>query len=340
MNPVDADLPVSAAQLRPVAVRWLWEDRIPRRAITLLVGNPGVGKSLLTLHLAARLSRGDLGRGTGRTLLLSAEDPWRETVMPRLVAAGANQEMVMFPPLESDGAEPVLVLPDDLDRVEKYVVRGKIDLLVIDPLSSYLRGSIDTWRESSVRSALAPLSRLARKHDLAIVVVAHLNKGVNSDPLRRVGGSIGFTAEARSVLLLANDPDSPAQRGRRILAHAKSNFGPLTESRLIQLHTSDHGNAFVEEIGNTDLTAADLLVVEEPEPRNKRLEAIEFLTKELANGQRLAREVLASARQLGISETTLHRARKDLGVRSTKIDLTQWAWQLPSTPSEDEEAAA
>lgn len=328
-----------AAQLRPAAVRWLWQDRIPRRAITLLVGNPGVGKSLLTLYLAARLSRGDLGRARGRTLLLSAEDPWRETVMPRLAAAGADQALVMFPPPEADGAERMLVLPDDLNRIENYAVKGQVDLVVIDPLSSYLRGSIDTWRESDVRGALAPISRLARAHNLAIVVVAHLNKGDNSDPLRRVGGSIGFTAEARSMLLLANDPEAPDDPERRILAHAKSNFGQLTESRLLHLRTPSHGKqAYVEDIGTSDLTAADLLVAEEREPRYKRREAAEFLKNELADGRRLVRELLTSAKQLGISETTLHRAKQDLGAISVKVDLTQWAWQLPATRQRDAEA--
>ena len=49
-----------ASSIKPRPVRWLWPDRIPSGALTLLAGREGIGKSLVGVHLAAQLTRGTL----------------------------------------------------------------------------------------------------------------------------------------------------------------------------------------------------------------------------------------------------------------------------------------
>jgi len=336
-TPLDAGFAL-ASNVSPASVEWVWEGRIPRQAITLLVGNPGVGKSMLSLYLTARLSHGELTGSPGRALLLSAEDPVAEVVVPRLKAAHADLASVAVPPSTPDGGEATFMLPDDLDRIEACVRNACVDLVVIDPLSSYLRSSIDTWRESAVRAVLAPLSRLARRNNVALVVIAHLNKREGGDPLHRIGGSVAYPAEARSVLLLAPDPDAPDDPSRRILAQAKSNFGRLAESRKLVLRTTEHGLTHIEDTGPSDLTASDLLIVEEREPRYKLREAMDYLRAELANGERPVGEIRTGAKDLGISETTLYRAKEHLNLESVKVGFTHWVWRLP--PAEDEHEAS
>src|SRR5438874_161972 len=82
---------LSAVKARPV--EWLWPGWIPLGKITVLDGDPGVGKSTLLLDLAARLSRdGVMPDGAAgpvaSSLILSAEDGEEDTIKPRLAAAG------------------------------------------------------------------------------------------------------------------------------------------------------------------------------------------------------------------------------------------------------------
>jgi RecA-family ATPase len=106
--------PVRASQLQVRPVEWLWPGRVPQGGLTVLAGEPGLGKSLLSIWLASRLSRGDLGSKAAASLFLTAEDSREHTVLPRLVAAGAKCERIVFPPPEKDGLERAISLADDI----------------------------------------------------------------------------------------------------------------------------------------------------------------------------------------------------------------------------------
>ena len=231
--------PVRASELEVRPVEWLWRGRVPRGGLTVLAGEPGLGKSLLSVWLASRLSRGELGGASAASLFLTAEDSREHTVLPRLVAVGAALERVVFPPPASDGLERAVRLPDDVGFLRQLITSADAKLVVFDPLVAYLPARVNTWQDQSLRGALAPLAALAEEQGTAMLLIAHLNKGRDADPLRRLGGSIGLAAAARSLLLLARDPDDPdAETGaRRVLAHAKSNLGQLETSCAYRIET-------------------------------------------------------------------------------------------------------
>jgi hypothetical protein len=338
--------PIRASDLRVRAVQWLWQGRVPLGALTVLAGEPGLGKSLLSILLAARLSRSELGDG-GAALFLTAEDSREHTVLPRLLAAGADLQRVFFPPMARDGFERLIRLPDDIGCLSELVRQTGAKLLVVDPLVAHLPTQVNTWQDQSVRGALAPLAALAEEHQAAVLLIGHLNKGQGTDPLRRLGGSIGLPAAARSVLLLARDPDDPQGNGgnRRVLAHVKSNLGQLARSVAFAVEeTSVSGEMVVAsarlvETGESSYGPAELLVVEEAEPRSKLAEAEQLLRSELEQGRRAVIHLRSAAEQLGISATTLDRAKKKLGITSVKLDLNQWAWQLPGSDVTESESA-
>ena len=199
-----------AAQAVPVAsytrekVDWLVPGRVPRRAVTLLVGDPGLGKSLLTCAWA-----GDLSRRGESVLFATAEDSIAATVRPRLEAVEADLERVHIVRLMREGVEEGLALPDDVGELDRLVRETEAQLVVIDPLMAHLPGTVNSWRDQSVRRALAPLHRLAEEHGCAVIVVAHLNKAAGTEALYRVGGSIGLGGAARSALLFARNPNDP-----------------------------------------------------------------------------------------------------------------------------------
>lgn len=236
--------PLRASQLEVRPVEWLWPGRVPQGGITVLAGEPGLGKSLLSVWLASRLSRGELAGAPATSLFLTAEDSREHTVLPRLVAAGAELEQVVFPPPPSDGLERAVRLPDDVGYLGELIATSAAKLVVFDPLVAYLPAKVNTWQDQSLRGALAPLATLAQEQGTAMLLIAHLNKGRDADPLRRLGGSIGLAAAARSLLLLARDPDDPEGEigATRVLAHAKSNLGQLETSCAYRIETKPVNN--------------------------------------------------------------------------------------------------
>ena len=194
-----------ADQIEAEQVEWLWQDRIPFGAITILGGNPGLGKSLLTVWLAAKLSRGELGGdGPATVLLSSAEDPRAQVVVPRLKAAGAEMERVHFVEINRDGFQTPPLLPDDVAEVGRQIEIERARLLVIDPLMAHLAAGINSWKDQEIRTALLPLKAIAEEMRAAVVVVATPQQGQQHRPaatarrLDRPTGSCPQRAAARS----------------------------------------------------------------------------------------------------------------------------------------------
>lgn len=323
---------VRASEIQPEAVEWLWQDRIPVGAVTVLSGDPGLGKSLLTCDLSARLSRGKLTGQPAHSLLITAEDALAMTVRPRLEAAGADLELVHLVRATGDAR---FWLPDGIDILEGLVTFTDSKLVVIDPLTAHLASGVNSWQDQSIRTALAPLHTLAEEQGVAIVVVSHLNKGDSLDPQRRIGGSIGIPAAARSVLLLARDPEDPegGHGNRRILAHVKSNLGQLARSQLYEVGPAQTATSTIPRLlllGDSNHEGADLLVQQHRETRSALADAVEFLRAELSSGPRAVAEIQAAAGEVGIALQTLKRARQELSLVSIKSGYRAgWTWELP-----------
>jgi hypothetical protein len=334
--------PLAASALEVKSVEWLWPGRIPLGLVTYLAGNPGLGKSLLSLRLVGQLTRGQLAGSPANALILSAEDAREQVVLPRLAAAGADLDRVFFPPLDEDGLERDHRLPDDIPWLRSYVEQVHARLVVIDPLVAHLAERTNSWQDQSVRTALAPLHRLAVETNSSILLIGHLNKGEGSDPLRRMGGSIGIPAAARSVLLLARDPDDPAGENgdRRVLAHVKSNVGPHSASVAYQVEpvtlASGVETARLVDQGRSLLTGTQLLADQTPGLKKQEL-AVSLLQTAVANGPSPVTELQRQAEDAGISASTLARAKHELGLESIKLGLTEgWAWTTPKQPSDGE----
>ena len=335
------------SDIRPERVEWLWPARIPLGSVTILAGLPGLGKSQLSLLLAARLSRGDLPCDAATALVATAEDARAEVVRPRLEAAGADMSRVLHVEMATEAGEDNLRLPSDVDELEACIAEEGARLVVLDPLVAFLDGGIDSWKDASTRQALAPLARIAEQHECAVVGVYHINKIASSDPFLRVGGSVGFQGAARSVLLFARDPDDPEGEGgsRRVLAVVKSNYAKPAPSVLFEvapilIPASDGGpdieTSRLNEIGESAHDGRGLLAAHgDPEERSAVEEAEAFLLEELAEGPRPQPDIFKLARGHGIAERTLRRAKSRLGVESAKSAFSGgWEWSLPAS-SED-----
>jgi hypothetical protein len=171
-------------------------------------------------------------------------------------------------------------------------------------------------------------------------------------PLQRLSGSGAFGNAARSVLLLDRDPDDPdgEQGRRRVLAHVKSNDGPLMPSLLFEIEpillpaTADEPEVTtsrLELLGESPHTGRALLASTSEEEQSALDDAVEFLLAELGDRERhLAGGLFKAARNIGINERTLQRARKKIGVKIEKAGFGRgWEWWLPEGDKPSEKTA-
>jgi hypothetical protein len=326
--------------------RWAWAGRIPLGAPTLLVGREKLGKSTLTCALAAGVSRGtlpgDLHREPASVLLLSYEDHAASTVKPRLLAAGADPQLVYRVSASREGADDLVSLPDDVDAIGAIVAEHGCRLVIVDPFSAALSGEINSHRDQDMRRAIAALSQLAERADAALLLVAHFNKAAGGDALTRVLGSRGLTAAARSVLVFGRTPDGEDGSPDRVLAHAACNVAPEApslacriEPRLIDGDAGSIETSRLQFTGDCDTHADDLLATRGEDERSDRDIAAEWLADELADGTwHPACEIKEAARAAGITEKTLRRARERLGVEVRREGFPSVSeWRLPVTPT-------
>jgi hypothetical protein len=331
-----ADVPVEE-------VHWLWPGRIPFGKLTILDGDPGLGKSSVTLDIAARLTRGqpmpaapaESALDPANVVLLTAEDGLGDTIRPRLEAAGACLDKVVA--LQGFGkAEELLFpisLPMDVATIARVVATHQAKLILIDPLMAYLDDNVQAHNDQSVRRALLPLTQLAEKSGAAVLVVRHLNKQPSKNVTYRGGGSIGIIGVARSGLIVCKDPDAPK---RRLLGVSKCNLcqppGALRYEVIAEGKTSR-----VVWHGESDADIEKLFARQDKPERKSSKKAAEFLKARLAQGPVSVTELNAEAAEQKISQASLRRAKDRLGIASQFIPAKDghggtWAWFLPAPP--------
>src|SRR2546426_8997109 len=207
-GPVVADeaLTVQLSTIEPESIEWLWPGRIPQRKLTLFCGDAGVGKSFLTLDIAARTTRGIAWPGStevpeiGDVVLLSAEDGLADTIRPRIDAMGGDPSRIWA--LRTDQS---FSLDKDIPRLRNEVREHHALLVIIDPLTAYL-GDVDSWKDAEVRSVLGPLAALADSEHVAIIGVMHPSKTQLQNAVHGAGRSVAFVAAPRMAYLVAEDP--------------------------------------------------------------------------------------------------------------------------------------
>lgn len=217
--------PASSIRIRPV--KWLWLDRLALGSLALLAGREGIGKSTVAYTIAADITRGQLPgvyRGQRRPVIVAAtEDSWEHTIAPRLIAAGADLNLVYRVDVTtSEGVNTGPSLPRDLPGLEQEIQRVHAGLVLLDPLMSRLDSTLDTHKDADVRLALEPLVALADRCRVTVLGIIHVSKSSSSDPLTTVMGSRAFAAVARAVLFVMADPDDDTIR---MLGQPKNNLG-------------------------------------------------------------------------------------------------------------------
>jgi putative DNA primase/helicase len=313
---------VTMNTVKPQPVSWLWTYRLARGKVTLIIGDPGKGKSFLTLDMAARLSTGrDWPDGQPNVeppsdaVFLAAEDGLADTMLPRLDAMGADTSRIHILLGVRDRVgenERGFNFQTDLQELRAVIVEKKATLVVVDPVSNYL-GNTDAYRDTEVRQVLMPLVGLAASTGVAVVLVMHLTKDTKASALYRANGSVAFGGIARIVMAVGPDPDEPNPHligSLRVLATVKTNFRPAVpwSYRL----TDDNK---VEWVGaRDDINPESLFGGSASRSGDDNAgDAEAFIIETLADGRNMAvKDLEARASEEGIKKNRLYRARQKL----------------------------
>lgn len=342
----------SAAEISPEAVRWLWPGWLALGKLHVIAGAPGAGKTTIALSLAATVTGGgqwpDGSRcpAPGRVVIWSGEDDPADTLVPRLIATGADLSRVCFVDkvLQDCKARP-FDPATDIEPLREAIDRaGGADLLIVDPIVSAVAG--DSHKNTEVRRALQPLADIASGLGAALLGVTHFSKATaGRNPVERLSGSIAFGAVARLVMVAAKKEASEDPSNEvRIFCRAKSNLGPDAGGfryRLISASLDIQADVLATSVrwgDPIDGSAREILAeVEAVENRNGggKGEAATFLAGFLSDGARPVLEIREAANANSIAWRTVERAKKDLGVKAVKSNFGGhggWEWQLPQTP--------
>ncbi|MEU3982519.1 AAA family ATPase [Streptomyces sp. NPDC026672] len=356
--------PASTVRIRPV--RWLWDTtpegapptshgRIPLYSLAIAAGPPGLGKSQFAVWMAARITTGTLpgelyGRPRG-VIYAATEDSWEFTIAPRLVAAGANLELVFRVDVRDDGQlHARLTLPVDTSLIGKVAEQYSIGLLIADPLLSLIDKGINDYRAAEVRAALEPLVSAADRHCFTILGLAHFTKFGAADPLSRVSGSGAFGQLIRSLIAFAEQEDENGDPAF-VMSLVKNNLGRKSlpsHQFAIQPVTveTEEGPSYVSRfvLGPETTTSVTEVMREENQPDTAKYETnetVEWLRGYLTDlgGCEEAREVKKAGHKEGYSASAIDRAKRKLGLVAKHYGFgkeRRALWYLPEAVPADE----
>lgn len=338
---------IECASLKPEPIRWLWPGWLARGKLHVLAGAPGTGKTTLAMDFAACVSAARaLPSGwrpqRGNVLIWSGEDDPSDTLVPRLIGAGADLTRIRFVGDVRQGGEHYPFDPArDVDKLAAAIAdMGSLALLVIDPLVSAVSG--DSHKNAEVRRGLAPLVDLANRMDAALLGITHYSKGTQGrEPLERVSGSLAFGALARIVMGTVRQQTEDGSPPAMLMARAKSNIGPDGGGfayAFEQVELAGHPGLTASRIawgGPVEGAARDLLAEPEPSAEREapaREEAESFLLELLRAAPLRTDAIKAEAKEAGFSWATVRRAKDTLGVKATRKGYGEeggWFWNLP-----------
>ena len=286
-------------------VEWLWKPYFPIGKISFIAGDPGSGKSFQTILLASIVSNGDklplseISAPKGVVIIQNGEDGAGDTIKKRLNSFHANYNNIYMIDLKKEHEASRDIMLSDILELDELFEEIKPKLVIFDPITAFL-GDIDMNSATKTRLLLKPIGKLAEKHNCAIIFVIHRNKGMTgSNQIYRLLGSIDFGGVARSIVTIAKG------NNEMLFIHTKSNLAERGKTLAFKLVDDK-----IQWLGERDYEEEQPIISETKQPREIAKEFIlGYLTQHKLSEYK---NMVANAEMLGISESTLERARDDL----------------------------
>ncbi len=316
-------------------VEWLYPPYVPRGKVTICTAYPGAGKTYLMCYMAACVSTGrqffnqiPYRDNPGRVIYLTAEDGIGDTIKKRLRICGADMMNI------ATVLDNKTQLMFDSPEIEDFMKNYRPDLMIFDPFQAYIGAEIDMNAPNRTREKLGYISELAEKYKVAVVLICHFNKNGKGDAITRVLGSTDIMGICRSYIALG---PVPGEDDMKFMSHEKSSLDKRGKTILFEINPDKGGIVY---LGENNLTMDDYTAI-----RNKKrvsnapaVEAAkQLIMNNMPEGRRLAKELKNLAAANKISDSSLQRAREELGIitRKTKEFPPKSIWILPGHDNDE-----
>jgi hypothetical protein len=345
---------VLAGDVEMALTRWLWYDHIPVGDVTVFAGMPAKGKSTAAIDVIARLTTGKDFPGSVKQVdacevaILASEDNPKTTTVPRLYAAGAEVSKVHLIQGTSDGKQEwEIALDQDLDRLKEFLhEHPQVKLIVMDPVTSYI-GDVDPNKPKEVRPFLNKLKRFAEEMGISLLLIMHLSKNPDVSALHRVGGAATWIEVPRSVWFfdVKQQEEDSGEPPSYLMVNGKLNI--VADERKKSLEYTFAGvdvaiQGVLQNMGTIRWGGESSVTLEQqysrgkdrPGPEPKKIDAAaDWLREYLADGEKFAADVFATAAEAGHADKTLRKAQANLGIKPERefANKGRWVWRLPDS---------
>lgn len=316
-------------------VTWLYHPYVPRGKVTLCAAYPGTGKTFLLCYMAACVSTGKsffnivpFRNEPGKVIYLTAEDGIGDTIKKRLRICGADMKNIYT----VDSNKQSLLF--DSPEIEQFIREVQPDLMIFDPFQSYIGKDIDMNAPNKTGERVGHIVDLADKYGVAIVIICHFNKNGKGDAITRVLGSTDIMGKCRSYIALGN---VPGDEDMKFMSHEKSSLEKRGKTILFEIDVDNGGIVY---LGENSLSMDDYTAIRSKN-RMKSAPALEgakqFIINNMPNGRRKAKELFELAKGCKISESSMKRAKGELGIitRKTKTFPPVVEWILPGHENDE-----
>jgi hypothetical protein len=337
-----------ASDIEPEPLEWLWRDKIPAGKITLFAGQPDCGKTLAMLDFIARVTTGKdfpdgtkNERGAQRVLLAATEDDLKSTLIPRLIAAEADltkvvilRRVVIKTEAKQKTKKRMLQLAED-SKLLKLTLRNNPDIAVValDPISSYF-GDCDPNKDKEVRPVMEAIADACESSKTAFVGIIHNNKRGDADAIGKILGASSIVGVSRAVWGFARDKE---KMGEYFMSLVKGNLARKRTGMKYQIIDAtvviDGKNEILPRtdwLGESEESADEVLQKNRDADGSgnkdkKKIEVAKALVMaQLETGPKLLRDVYRIGEEQGISDKTIQRANRELGIFVRKQPSGPW----------------
>ena len=317
------------SEIKEEKIDWIWYPYLAKKTLSILEGDPGLGKSYLAMMVSAALSKGQKlpcvhkgkPRAEGPIIYFDIENNAASVTKVRLRHNGFDDLGNYYPIEQAFSIED----EDAIEEIYEYLERIKPILVVFDTLNTYI-GKADTHKASEATQAMNIFKEIATDFNCSVLVLRHLTKGSGS-AMYRGQGSVAFAGSARVVMAVGVVPEDT---DTRVMAVVKGNLAPLPGGLSFRIEgRPKDGSEFIWE-GFNNLSAQEVVVASYgARSKNKEgssiQDAMEFLEATIKGAAVEVGKLYRMAEKRSVSKKMLDRAASKMNIKfSKKKGVERW----------------